>query len=103
MLCLVFGKKKPYRGSYNDRRSLKEDVYVNKKASLLAAAARTAEVSGLKRDLERNEEELSIVKRQLEENKGTQYPVCMFHKGKVFDANRSVMNFNRDHDRICGP
>ena len=43
---------------------------MNKQASLLVAAARTAEVSGLKRDLERTEEELGLVKRQLEENKG---------------------------------
>ena len=43
---------------------------MNKKASLLAAAARTAEVSRLKWDLGRAEEELSLVKRQLEENKG---------------------------------
>ena len=44
--------------------------YVNKQASLLAAAARTTVVSGLKRDLERFEEELGLTKRQLEENKG---------------------------------
>ena len=43
---------------------------MNKQASLLATAARTAEVSGLKRGLERNEKELGLVKRQLEENKG---------------------------------
>ncbi|XBH84886.1 hypothetical protein VPH35_072949 [Triticum aestivum] len=39
-------------------------------ASLLAAAARTAEISGLKRDLERSEGELGFLKRQLEDNKG---------------------------------
>ena len=39
-------------------------------ASLLAAAARTAEVGALKRALERSKEELSLTKRQLEENKG---------------------------------
>ena len=50
--------------------SLTENVYVNKQASLLAAAARTTEVAGLKRDLGPVEEELSLVKRQLEENKG---------------------------------
>ena len=43
---------------------------MNKQALLLAAAARTAEVSGLKRDLRWAEEELGLVKRQLEENKG---------------------------------
>ena len=58
-------------------------MYVNKQASLLAAAARTAEVSILKRDLERTEEELGLVKRQLEENKGTQYPICIFIKKKL--------------------
>ena len=45
-------------------------VYVNKEASLLATAACTAEVSGLKRDLGWAEEELGLMKRQLEENKG---------------------------------
>ena len=43
---------------------------MNKQASLLAAAARTAEVFRLKRDLGRAKEELSLVKRNLEENKG---------------------------------
>ena len=43
---------------------------MNKRAPLLAAAARTAEVSGLKRDLERSEEELGLMEGQLEENKG---------------------------------
>ena len=48
---------------------------MNKEALLLATAARTAEVSGLKRDLERSEEELGLTKRQLEESKGKQYLV----------------------------
>ena len=39
-------------------------------ASLLAAASHAAEVSELKRRLERAKEELSQVKRQLQENKG---------------------------------
>ena len=43
---------------------------MNEQAVLLAAAARTAEVSGLKRDLEHALGELSLTKRQLEENKG---------------------------------
>ena len=84
MLYLVFGKKKPNRGSNNVRMSLTEDVYVNKKTSLLAAAARTAEVSGLKQDLERAEGELGLVKRQLEESQGTQCPICIFVKYKWF-------------------
>ena len=44
-------------------------------ASLLAAAARTAEVAALKQDLERSEDELGLIKRQLEESKGKQYLV----------------------------
>ena len=57
---------------------------MNKQASLLAAAARTAEVSGLKQDLERAEGELGLVKRQLEESQGTQYPIYIFIKDKWF-------------------
>ena len=36
----------------------------------MAAATHTVEVSALKRDLERSEEELGLTKRQLEGNKG---------------------------------
>ena len=43
---------------------------MHKQASLLAAAARTAEVSVLKRDLERSKEELGLAKKQLEEKEG---------------------------------
>ena len=43
---------------------------MNKQAVLRAAVARTAEVTRLKRDLKQAEEELSLTKRQLEENKG---------------------------------
>ena len=43
---------------------------MNKQVALVAAAARTAEVSGLKRDLEQTQGELGLTKRQLEENKG---------------------------------
>ena len=39
-------------------------------AVLVAAAARTTEVAGLKRDLEQAQGELGLMKRQLEENKG---------------------------------
>ena len=46
-------------------------------ASLLAAAARTAEVSALKQDLKRSEDELGLTKRQLEESKGKKYP-CLY-------------------------
>ena len=50
-------------------------------ASLLAAAAHTAEVSALKQDLERSKNELGLTKRQLEENKGKQYH-CLYIKKK---------------------
>ena len=45
---------------------------MNKQASLLAAAAHTAEVSELKQNLERAEEELGLVKKQLEDSQGMQ-------------------------------
>ena len=45
---------------------------MNKQASLLAAAAHTVVVSGLKQDLEHAEEELSLVKKQLEDSQGIQ-------------------------------
>ena len=44
--------------------------YVNKQASLLAATSHSAEVSGLKQSLERTEEELGHVKKQLEDQQG---------------------------------
>ena len=46
---------------------------MNKQASLLAAAARTSEVSGLKQDLEGSKKELGLAKRQLEDKEGKQY------------------------------
>ena len=68
----MFGvqKEKPNGGSTLNRRNLTVSVYVNKQAVMLAAAAYTAEVAGLEQDLKRAEEELSLTKRQLEENKG---------------------------------
>ena len=57
---------------------------MNKQASLLGAAARTTEVSGLKQDLERTEGELVLAKRQLEESQGTKYPACILIKDKWF-------------------
>ena len=52
-------------------------------ASLLAAAARTAEVAALKQDLERSEDELGLTKRQLEESKGKQYLVYILKRNSV--------------------
>ena len=43
---------------------------VNKQAVLLAAAARTAAIAGLKQDLEQAQGELGLKRRQLEESKG---------------------------------
>ena len=43
---------------------------MNKQASLLASAAHTAEVSGLKQNLEQAEKEPGLVKKQLEDNQG---------------------------------
>ena len=45
---------------------------MNKQASLLAATAHTAEVSGLKQNLERAEKELGLMKKQLEDSQGMQ-------------------------------
>ena len=45
-------------------------MHVNKQAVLLAAAVRTAEVAGLKWELEQAQGELDLTRRQLEENKG---------------------------------
>ena len=70
MLCLVFGKKSQTKGQCLIRRNIIVLVYVNVQALLLTAAARTAEVAGLRRDLGQAKEELGLVKRQLEENKG---------------------------------
>ena len=43
---------------------------MNRQAVLLAAAVRTAEIAGLKQDLERVQGELDLTRRQLEESKG---------------------------------
>ena len=48
-------------------------VYLNKQASKLAAIAHAAEVSELKRRLERADEELIRANKQLEEKQGMQY------------------------------
>ena len=52
-------------------------------ASLLATAARTAEVSALKHDLERSKNELGLTKRQLEESKGKRYLVYILKRNSV--------------------
>ena len=45
-------------------------MHVNEQAVLLAAAVRTAEVAGLKRDVEQAQGKIGLTKRQVEENKG---------------------------------
>ena len=45
---------------------------MNKQVSLQAATAHATEVSGLKRKLERAEEELGLMKKQLEDSQGMQ-------------------------------
>ena len=45
---------------------------MNKQASLRAATAHTVEVSGLKQKLKRAEEELGLIKKQLEDSQGMQ-------------------------------
>ena len=44
--------------------------YMHEQASLLATTSHAAEVSRLKKSLERAEEELGLVKRQLEDKQG---------------------------------
>ena len=67
---MVFGKNSQTEGQLKNRRKLIVFVCMNKQALLLTAAACTAEVAGLKRKLGQAKEELGLVKRQLEENKG---------------------------------
>ncbi|XP_073352767.1 uncharacterized protein [Aegilops tauschii subsp. strangulata] len=59
-------------------------------ASLLAAAARTAEVAALKRDLERSKEELGLTKRQLEENKGATTEVAALKNALSEDEDKAA-------------
>ena len=68
----LFGvrKEKPNGGSIIIRRSLTISLNVNKQAVLLAAAARTVEITDLTQDLERAQGELGLTRRQLEESKG---------------------------------
>ena len=51
-----------------------DDIYLflYKPASVATAASHTTEVSGLKQSLERTEEELDRVKKQLEDHQGMQ-------------------------------
>ena len=58
-------------------------MYVYVQASLVAAAARTAEVAALKQDLKRPEDELGLTKRQLKESKGKIY-LYLYSKKEVW-------------------
>ena len=74
MLYSVFGKKGRIEDQLITQESNQKNIYVYVQASLLAAAACTAEVPTLKRALKRSEDELSPTKGQLEESKGKIYP-----------------------------
>ena len=49
-------------------------LFLYKEASIATTASHTAEVSGLKQSLERAEEELGRVKKQLEDKQGMSKP-----------------------------
>ena len=49
-----------------------------KQASVATAASHTTEVSGLKQSLDRAEEELGRVKKQLEDNQGMRKTLFLF-------------------------
>ena len=102
MLCSVFTKKSRTEDQTISQESNKY-VYMRMQASLLASAALTAEVAALKQDLKGSKDELGLAKRQLEENKGKRYPIRVSYKGKNVDANRSIMNFSRGHNRSGSP
>ena len=50
-------------------------VYLNKLASILAGTSHSAEASKLKPSLEQADEELSRVKKQLEDKQGMRWPI----------------------------
>ena len=54
---------------------------MNQTGTAADPAAHTAEVAGLKRELGQAEEELGLVKKQLEANKGKRNPVHMSYRG----------------------
>ena len=56
-------------------------IYFVNQMSAATASFHTAEVSGLKRKLGQAEEELGLVKKQLEANKGKRNPVHMSYRG----------------------
>ena len=91
---MVFGKKSQTEGQLKNHRKLIVLVYVNKQALLLTAATRTTEVARLMRDLGQAEEELGLVKKQLEDNKGKWNPVRVSYRGeKIGDANKKHHGF----------
>ena len=65
MLYSAFGKKGRIEDQMITQEPNQKNVYVYVQASLLATAAHTAEVSALKQDLERSENELGLTKRPL--------------------------------------
>ena len=71
-------EREPDRGSnFRFAGDSVNDIYlfVGKHASVTMTASHTAEVSGLKQSLERAEEELGRVKKQLEDKQGMSKPL----------------------------
>ena len=70
----MFGvrEEKLNRGS-NISQEMTIYVYLNKQASMLAATTHSAEISELKRRLERADEELICTNKQLEDKQGMWY------------------------------
>ena len=63
----MFRKKSRTEDQIVFRKRLTMYEYVNNQASMLAATSHAAQVSILKQSLERAEEELGLVRRQLED------------------------------------
>ena len=70
MLSLVFGKKSRTEDLTRYRQGFLKYVNMGLQAVLLTSAALTAEVSVLKQDLERSEQELGHAKKKLEDKEG---------------------------------
>ena len=74
----MFKRKSPIENQIYVRRRLTLyylSLFFPKKASIVIATSHTAEVSGLKQSLERAEEELGRVKKQLEDKQGMSKPL----------------------------
>ena len=70
MLGSVFGNKSRTEDLKRYTQESEKCVNMGLQAALLTSAALTAEVSDLKQNLERSENELGLAKRQLEDKEG---------------------------------